>query len=79
MIECDHCHGGYFMSKRYLTDRQLLERFGGRSRMWLFAKRKNDPRFPKARKFGGGCINFTAEDELEVWEAQAAKSATSPV
>lgn len=60
------------MSKKYLTDRQVLDRFGGRSRMWLHMKRKNDPTFPKARKFGGGCINFTDEAELEAWEnAQA--------
>ena len=38
--------------KRYSTSRQVRERYGGRSAMWLWRKLKYDPRFPRPLKMG---------------------------
>jgi predicted DNA-binding transcriptional regulator AlpA len=39
--------------RRYLTSAQVLERYGGRSQMWLWRRLKYDPRFPKPLKISG--------------------------
>jgi hypothetical protein len=33
--------------KQYLTGPQVLERYGGRSSMWLWRKLRLDPKFPR--------------------------------
>lgn len=50
----------------YLDAPQVLERFGGRSHMWLVRLLARDPTFPRPLKIGR--LRFFKIDELIAWE-----------
>jgi len=56
------------MKKRYLTSRQVRERYGDRSAMWLWRKLKYDPRFPR-RMVMGKNLHLFDEDQLDAYDA----------
>lgn len=50
----------------WMTSGQMCDRFGGKSKMWLWTKVKNDPDFPKPRYDGRMQIYSVAEaDEYD--------------
>jgi hypothetical protein len=49
--------------KHYLTPKQVCLRYGGRSKMWLWRRRKNDPAFPQPDVMG-----LYANDELDAYD-----------
>jgi hypothetical protein len=53
--------------KRYSTGPQVLERYGGRSAMWLWRREHHDPKWPKPVVIGGR--KFYDEDELDAYDA----------
>lgn len=53
-------------SKKYLPARAVMDRYGGRSQMWLHRKLKNDPDFPKPLYIGR--LRFWDEALLEAYE-----------
>jgi predicted DNA-binding transcriptional regulator AlpA len=53
--------------KRYLTGPQVLERYGGRSSMWLWRRTRFDPNFPRPIVIGGR--KHFDEDELDAYDA----------
>jgi hypothetical protein len=53
----------------FISSRQLLARYGGRSQMWLYRKLQAEPEFPKPTYFGR--LQFYRLDELERYEKQA--------
>ena len=55
--------------KRYSTARQVCDRYGGRSEMWLWRILRNDPRFPRPMRPGSGKLRLFDEDELDVYDA----------
>ena len=57
-------------SARYISAPQVLERYGGRSHMWLVRKIQTDPRFPKPTYFGR--LRFFELAELEAYERACA-------
>jgi hypothetical protein len=69
------------MSKRqavFLTTRQLRDRYGGVSHMWIERRLLDDPEFPKPVYFG--IRRFWKLAGLETWErTRAAKSLGSPL
>jgi hypothetical protein len=57
----------------FLTSRQLRDRYGGVSHMWIERRLVDDPEFPKPVYFGAR--RFWALADIEVWErTRAAKS-----
>jgi hypothetical protein len=53
----------------WISARQVLDRFGGRSEMWLVRKLKMDKDFP--RPAYSGRLRFFRLDELEQYEKRA--------
>lgn len=58
------------MSTVYLTARQLRDRWGGRSHMFIERLLKNDPTFPRPVRLGGA-MRFWRLDEIEAWESRS--------
>jgi predicted DNA-binding transcriptional regulator AlpA len=58
--------------KTWLSARQVRERYGGRSAMWIERRLKADPRFPRPTKFGR--LRFWDRDAIEAWERTAAQT-----
>jgi predicted DNA-binding transcriptional regulator AlpA len=54
--------------KHYCTARQVCERYGGRSQMWLWRKLKSDQKFPRPLVMGKNLRLFD-EDELDAYDA----------
>lgn len=54
----------------YISAPQVLDRYGGRSHMWLVRKLESDPDFPKPEKFGR--LRFFKISELEAYEKKCA-------
>jgi len=54
-------------TKRFLTTKQLRERWGGCSHMLIERRLKSDPRFPRPVQFGKRW-RLWAEDEVEAYE-----------
>jgi predicted DNA-binding transcriptional regulator AlpA len=52
--------------RRYSTGPQVLERYGGRSAMWLWRKLRFDPNFPRPVVIGGR--RYFDEDELDAYD-----------
>lgn len=52
--------------KRYCSGPQVLERYGGRSSMWLWRHVKFDPKFPRPVVIGGR--RYFDEDELDAFD-----------
>jgi hypothetical protein len=55
----------------WISARQVLDRFGGRSEMWLVRKLKTDKDFPKPAY--SGRLRFFRLDELEQYERAAVR------
>jgi hypothetical protein len=60
---------------RYISAPQLLDRYGGRSHMWLVRKLADDPKFPKPVYHGR--LRFFDVAELEAYERQCAMERTA--
>jgi predicted DNA-binding transcriptional regulator AlpA len=60
-------------SKRYLTGPQVLDRYGGRSTMWLWRRMHFDPNFPRPTVIGNR--NYFDEGELDAYDASARREA----
>jgi predicted DNA-binding transcriptional regulator AlpA len=54
--------------KRYLTMRQLCQRWGGASFMFVERKMKKDPRFPRPIRPGGSRLRLFDEEQIETYE-----------
>lgn len=54
----------------YITARQLRNRYGGVSHMWLERRMADDPKFPRPVYFGAR--RYWPISELEAWEREAA-------
>jgi predicted DNA-binding transcriptional regulator AlpA len=54
--------------KHYSTARQVRERYGDRSGMWLWRKLKYDPKFPRPMSMGKNLRLFD-DDELDRYDA----------
>jgi len=54
--------------KHYSTARQVRERYGDRSGMWLWRKLKSDPKFPRPMSMGKNLRLFD-DDELDAYDA----------
>ena len=54
----------------WITAKQVCERYGGRSLMWLWRKLHDDESFPRATYFGR--IQFFGIAELEAYERRCA-------
>jgi predicted DNA-binding transcriptional regulator AlpA len=54
--------------KRYSTANQVCERYGGRSKMWLWRKLRNDPKFPRPMEMGKNLRLFD-DGELDAYDA----------
>jgi hypothetical protein len=63
-------------SKRYSTNKQVQERYGGRSHTWLWRHRRKDPRFPKPFLAGG--IQLTDDDELDAYDELLKQDSSQP-
>ena len=65
----------------WITSRQLLSRYGGRSDMWLWRKLRDDPDFPRPRYHGHlKMFNVAALDDYEkklTTESPVKKKATA--
>jgi predicted DNA-binding transcriptional regulator AlpA len=55
-------------SKRWLTSRQLKERFGECSDMWIWRRLRDDPKFPKP-KMRIRKVRLWDEADVELYEA----------
>jgi predicted DNA-binding transcriptional regulator AlpA len=55
----------------YLKTRQVQQRFGGCSHMWIERRLANDPTFPRPIYFGR--LRHWKLSELERWEAAQAR------
>ena len=53
-------------SKKWKTTRQVQERYGDCSHMWIERRLKDDPDFPRPVKFTR--LRMWAEDELDVYD-----------
>jgi predicted DNA-binding transcriptional regulator AlpA len=51
---------------KYIRAPQLLERYGGRSPMWLVRRLQTDKHFPRPKYFGRLCFFEVAA--IEKWE-----------
>lgn len=60
----------------WITAKQVCERYGGRSLMWLWRKLHDDANFPRATYFGR--IQFFSVAELEAYERRCAASPPPP-
>jgi predicted DNA-binding transcriptional regulator AlpA len=60
-------------TKRYLTGPQVLDRYGGRSAMWLWRRMHFDPKFPRPTVIGKR--NYFNADELDAYDAAARNEA----
>jgi predicted DNA-binding transcriptional regulator AlpA len=58
----------------WLSSRQVRDRFGGRSAMWLWRRQHQDPQFPQPKRFGR--LLFWSLAELEAYERGQASPAT---
>jgi predicted DNA-binding transcriptional regulator AlpA len=58
-------------AKRYLTFKQLRQRWGGVSHMFIERRLKDDPKFPKPVRFRGTRIRLVDEEEIEKYERDA--------
>lgn len=56
----------------WITAKQVCDRYGGRSQMWLWRKLHDDSNFPRATYFGR--IQFFNVAELEGYERSCAAS-----
>ena len=56
--------------KRYLTAKQVRERYGDVSFMWIERRLKGDPDFPRYVKRGR--LRFWDEDALDEWDCLCA-------
>jgi predicted DNA-binding transcriptional regulator AlpA len=61
------------MTKKWLKEKQLRERYGGVSHMWIVRKLASDPTFPRPIRLGSGRLKFWDESRLEEWEGEQAK------
>jgi hypothetical protein len=59
-------------NKKYFTSRQVRERYGDRSHMWLERRLQSDPDFPKPVRIGR--LRFWDLDKLVEWERRLAAS-----
>jgi hypothetical protein len=60
----------------WLSTRQVRDRYGGVSAMWVERRLQSDPRFPRPKKFGR--LRFFELSRLEEYERTiAAKEATA--
>ena len=50
----------------FLTAKQVLQRYGDRSDMWLYRLLKKDPTFPRPLIINGR--RYFGRQELETWE-----------
>ncbi len=50
----------------WISARQVCQRYGGRSNMWLVRKIQNDPKFPKPAYFGR--LQFFRVETLETYD-----------
>ena len=57
--------------KRYLTRKQVRQRYGDCSDMWINRRLKDDPRFPKPLEIQGR--HFFDEAELDEYDATKRK------
>ena len=60
-----------FMAQRYLTDKQLAERFNV-SRQWVWTQSKQNAEFPQPIKLSQGCTRFSILD-VERFELERVK------
>jgi hypothetical protein len=60
----------------WITAKQVCERYGGRSLMWLWRKLHDDANFPRATYFGR--IQFFSVAELEAYELRCAAAPPPP-
>jgi predicted DNA-binding transcriptional regulator AlpA len=59
----------------YINARQLRDRYGGVSHMWVERKLAGDPEFPKPTYFGAR--RYWPLSDIEAWERAAAKRVRS--
>ena len=50
----------------WISGRQVCQRYGGRSTMWLVRKLQNDPHFPKPAYFGR--LQFFKLEHLQAYD-----------
>jgi predicted DNA-binding transcriptional regulator AlpA len=58
--------------KRFLTFKQLRQRWGNIAPMTLERRLRDDPRFPQPIRLTGGRIRLFSEEEVEAYERAAA-------
>jgi predicted DNA-binding transcriptional regulator AlpA len=63
--------------KRYYSGPQVLERYGGRSSMWLWRRVKYDPKFPRPILIGKR--RFFDEDELDAFDEASRMEAPNAI
>jgi predicted DNA-binding transcriptional regulator AlpA len=56
---------------------QVLDRYGGRSAMWLWRRLQFDPKFPRPTVLGNR--NYFNADELDAYDAAARKVASNAI
>jgi predicted DNA-binding transcriptional regulator AlpA len=61
--------------KRYSTAKQVRERYGGRSDMWIYRRLAEDPNFP--RPFTIKKLRLFDDDELDAYDARMKARSTS--
>ena len=49
-------------NQAWLTGRQVRDRFGGRSAMWLWRRTNLDDKFPKPKRFGGRLLFWSLQE-----------------
>jgi hypothetical protein len=54
------------MTRRYLTTRQLAQRYGRKSLVWVWRRRKSDPAFPRPVVIVGH--NYFDEQQLDEYD-----------
>jgi hypothetical protein len=55
---------------RWLSGKQVRDRYGGKSEMWLFRKLRDDPDFPRPRY--SGHLKIFSVDQLDEYERNLA-------
>ena len=63
--------------QRYLTSRQVRERYGKVSHMWIERRMRDASGFPQPVRLGGA-RRFWRLTDLEKWEAQRLAAAGKP-
>ena len=61
------------MAQRYLTDKQLAERFNV-SRQWVWMQSKQNAEFPQPIKLSQGCTRFSLHDVKRFEDHRTRKS-----